>query len=172
MKKAIIVLIFAAFFVGGCVLIPKKQTETARETEATNSRTVTIEDFVGEWKAEYIRNREDLTDNLLNYWFEIRLEKDAAKENSLKGRHCSVVRGGRQMDCVDDGETHSLYGYLKNNTVYLHFVSAFGGEGEAKLYFGNTAQSIIWELVKYEYKIENFIPQNETLRKVNKEIPK
>ena len=167
MKKLILILIVVAIIASSYGLIAKKQTKT------TTNQTITIEDFIGKWKVEYIHNPEDLTDNLINYRFELILEKDSIAENALKGWHCSVVRGGRQMDCVDReyGEEPSLHGYLINDTVSLHFVSSFGGEGEAKLYFDKSVQNIsdiIWELTKYEYQIEDFMPRKDTLQNVNK----
>ena len=165
MKKLIIILIAAAFIASSYGLIMKTQTKT------TIGQTVTIEDFIGKWSEEFFSDE----DEMLNSSFELYLEKDSTKKNALKGWHCSIRRGGRRIDCVDAeyGEEPSLHGDLKNDTVYLHFVSSFGGEGEAKLYFDKSAQNlsnIIWKVGKY--KTEHYFPLEETLQKVNKEIQK
>ena len=154
MQKSIITLTIIALVASSCGLA-KKQTK------------ITVENFVGKWKAEYIS--EDPTDDLINYWFELYLEKDTTQENSLKGWHCSAVRGGRQIDCVDKeyGEEPSLHGYLKNDTVYLHFDSSFSGEGEAELYFSESDKNlsnIIWKVSKY--KIEHHLPLIDTLKRI------
>lgn len=163
MKKTLIIISSIAAIAGGC-------GRAKKQTGATGG--ITVEDFVGKWKTEYIHNPDDLTDDLINCRFELHLEKDTTKANSLKGWHCSVVRGGRQMDCVDkgSGEEPSLCGYLQNDTVYLYLVSSFGGEGQAKLYFDKAAQdrsAVIWKLEKYEYENEDFMPDKKILTRKN-----
>ena len=132
--------------------------------------TVMIEDFVGVWKAEYIMNPADLTEDFINSSFELHLEEDNTTENGLKGWHCSVVRGGRKIDCVEYSDEPSIRGYLQKDTVYLYFVSSWEIEGDAKLYFGSPVQNrptLIWELGKVEGKtMEHYMPQTDTLQRV------
>lgn len=165
MKKIGIIILFAYFAVS-CGVSRKIQTGTI------NVPVITIDNFIGEWKYEYI-NPEDPEDNFRHYSFELRLEKDSI-ENALKGWHCSVVRGGWKCDCAD--EEPSLHGCLKNDTVYLHFVSAWMVEGEAKLYFTQNKSAIVWELGKYEKtpegyeckgeSMEHYMPSTDTLQRV------
>ncbi len=171
MRKITIALGMLAFLAVGCGVLKKIHTGT------TNPPVLTIDHFVGEWRSEFILNPEDLTDDFINSSFELRLAKDKIKENALKGWHCSVVRGGRRIDCAE--EEPSLHGYLKNDTVYLHFVSSWDVEGEAKLYLDQSAQNqstVIWVLggfkntpQGYEVRGENmehYMPVTDTLQRV------
>ena len=158
MKKTVIILSAFVFISGSFGQPTKKQTETKN----------TVGDFVGRWKTEYIHNSEDLTDDLMNYWFELYLEKDTTKENSLKGWHCAIIRGGRQIDCMEYDEETNIHGYLKNDTVYLHFINTWDDEVEAKLYFDKSEQNLsylIWQLDKYEPKLCSFFNRKDTLLK-------
>jgi len=164
MKKLIIILSAAAIIASGFGLISKKQSKTVI------SQTVTIEDFIGKWLYE---NIIDLDADLFNYRFELYLEKDKTKENTLKGWHCVYKRGGRQIDCDDYNDEAPIHGYLKNDTVFLHFINNWDDAVEAKLYFGKSNQNlstIIWELVRYEPKLQPFFTEKDTLQKVTKEI--
>ena len=172
--KKILILSFLVFLAISYAASKSTQPET------TIAPAITIKkEFIGIWRSEYIFNPEDLTEDWENSSFELRLEKDDTKENALKGWHCSVVRGGRKIDCVDNDEEPSIYGYVKNDTAYIHFASAWEVEGKAKLYFNNSAQDqpvLIWDLCKverirydeeYEVKgIEHYMPQTDTLLKV------
>ncbi len=139
-----------------------------------------IDRFCGTWSSEFICNE----DEMLNSRFELYLEKDSTKKNAIIGWHCSEVRGGRKIDCFDrHSEEPSLNGYLKNDTVYLHFVSSWEVEGEAKLYFEKSAQNqvtLIWVLGKFEntsqgyenkgVDTEHYMPFNDTLRRKEETI--
>ena len=147
----------------------------AHQGQAAKKRKTTVEDFAGTWKSERIHNSEDSTENLTFCTFELYLVKDAAGINSLKGWHYMVC-GNKRRDVVAGYHEPSLRGYLKNDTVYLHFISAFGGEGEAKLYFDNSDQNranIIWKLDTYEYDFfeydygrDDVMPRIDTLQKI------
>ena len=165
MKKTVMILSLFAFLAVGY----------GQQTETTSTPTITLENFLGIWKTEYIHNPEDPTDDLINHSFELFLSEDHTKENALKGWHCAVIRGGRQIDCDDYNEEAPVHGYLKNDTVYLHFVNNWDDEVEAKLYFDKSARnlsSIIWELGRYEPKLRHFFSEKDTLQKVIGKIPK
>lgn len=143
---------------------------------AKRGDSVTIEDFVGRWFYEFIADPENPEDDMINNSFELWLEKDSTQPNALKGWHFSTVRGGRKIDGVDCSEPPSLHGYLRGDTVYLHFVSTWQVEGEAKLYFDPAAQdqpTLIWELGAFESTKENkdnrehYMPRQKALQKVS-----
>jgi hypothetical protein len=159
MKTTIIILTVLVFITGGCEQAAKKQA-------------LTIEDFTGKWSYEFLGEIE-----MQNSSFELILKKDSTQDNTLTGWHCSVVRGGRKIDCTDkdSGEEPSLHGFLRGDTVYLHFHSSWKVEGEAKLYFDPAEQdrsALIWELCKFESKMEDrdnmehYVPVIDTLQKV------
>ena len=117
-----------------------------------------IDRFAGQWSAKFIGD-----DEMQNRTFSLHLEKDDTKENTIKGRHCSIVRGGRRIDCVETDEAPSITGTLKNDTVYIQFVSSFGGKGQAKLYFDETGEKLVWEMG--ESTGENYLPIEDILSK-------
>lgn len=165
MKNKILVLYILTFLAINCSVSQNRYIGSVN--------TPTIENFIGIWRSEYIHNPEDLADDLINSSFELRLDKDRTKENSIYGWHCALERGGRKIDYAEHEES-SIHGYLKNDTVYLHFISSWGIEGKAKLYFDNMSKDrsvLIWEVVKLTNiqqgkEPEFYIPLKDTLQRV------
>ena len=151
---------------------------TKKQTETTNN--ITVENFVGKWEVEYFLDVEDRTipDSVIDYTvvlyrLELNLEKDTTVENTLIGWHCALIREGRQIDCSGkEWGDEPFRGYLKNDTVYVHFINNWDDEVKAKLYFEKPAQNLsylIWELERYGPKLKNFFNEKDTLQKINLE---
>lgn len=129
---------------------------------SNRKQAVKIEDFCGVWSSVFIPEEEIQSNS-----FEIRLEKDSIKENTLKGWHCSVIRGGRRIDCVTPDEIPTITGYLKRDTVYVNTISSFGGNCRAKIYMIGTEKQLVWEMIKYSG--EHYLPFKKIMeRKDNK----
>ena len=186
MKKTAIILSLFALLAGGCSSNQKTIAKIQpKDLTKLPSSAITLESFLGGWSREIrldVEIRSDVEDeegviekDVLFSSFELFLEKDGTKENSLKGWHCAIIRGGRQADCDDYDDDAPVHGYLKNDTVYLHFVNNWDDEVEAKLYFDKSARNlsaIIWELGRYEPKLRHFFAEKDTLQKVIGKIPK
>jgi len=114
-------------------------------------KTVTdgISDFVGEWNARYVRDPNNLADDLINYSFDLDLHRSPTAPDSLYGWHCSAVRGGRKIDCVveEAGNPPSILGRLRGDTLHVSYDSSWTGMGRAKLYFSDRARrALVWEM--------------------------
>lgn len=124
----------------------------------TNTKRNKIENFVGCWSYKYISEDNDM----LNCSFELNLEIDTLNNEKIIGKHCSIVRGGRKIDCFEKDDEYSITAHYGNKKLYVDFISSFGGKGKAKIYFDKTNNEIIWELVSYSG--EHYLPKNVILK--------
>jgi len=169
MQKPFLILFVLALISGSYTQATKNQPQTTND--------ISIEHFVGKWQVEYFLDVEDrtLSDSVIDYTvvlyrLELNFEKDTTVENTLIGWHCALIREGRQIDCSGkEWGDEPFRGYLKNDTVYVHFINNWDDEVKAKLYFDQSEQNLlqlIWQLDKYEPKLRSFFNEKDTLKKI------
>ncbi|MDR3094287.1 MAG: hypothetical protein LBU62_06585, partial [Bacteroidales bacterium] len=142
----------------------KKIPQRVYDRIVLNERKIecAIDDFVGEWYYENYRNNE------IYETFSLCLLK--SNDNKIKGRFCSISRGGNKIDCSTDETDYNIEGLFLQDTLSLAFRSFYDskGKGTVQICMKEKGKSIFWNIIDYQGDI--YLPQEIVLTKIDKKV--
>lgn len=117
---------------------------------------INIKKFEGVW--EYSKTKDG------EAWADFRLDLAILSKDSVTGRYCSIMRGGRKIDCSTD-KIDNIRGKLTKDTLNIIFHGLYdeNSMGAANLYLSVNEDSLYWQLLNVEGEI--FVPKFMILHK-------